>query len=66
MTSPDPKSLILDYISAYNHFDVEGMLSLMHSDVVFKNVSGGDVNAIATGIDELRELANRARASAEG
>ena len=62
MTSTDLMSLISDYLRAYNHFNVEGMLSLMHPDVVFKNVSGGNVNAVASGIDELRELANRARA----
>jgi hypothetical protein len=62
MTSTDPMSLISDYIRAYNHFNVEGMLSLMHPDVVFENISGGNVNAVASGIDELRELANRAGA----
>ena len=62
MSSPDLKSLISAYVSAYNHSDVEGMLLLMHPDIVFKNVSGGNINAMAAGLNELRELANRSKA----
>ncbi len=62
MTFEEHKSLVAAYIAAYNNFDVEAMLSLMDSGVVFKNVTGGEVNAATTGIDELRKLANQARA----
>ena len=62
MASKNPKSLISAYIGAYNRFDVEAMLSLMHPDIVFRNVSGGNIDATATGVDELRELANRSKA----
>ena len=52
------KVVIESYIEAYNALDIDGMLALMHPDVVFKNISGGKVNATATGIDELRQMAN--------
>jgi hypothetical protein len=53
------RTIIEDYISAYNAFDVEGMLSFVHRDVEFKNISGGRITAITRGIDELRELAEQ-------
>jgi hypothetical protein len=34
----------------------------VHPDLIFKNVSGGEVNATAVGIDEFRELADRSKA----
>ncbi len=32
------------YIHAYNAFDVEGMLFHLHDDVVFRNISNGEIN----------------------
>lgn len=55
------KAIIEEYISAYNAFDVERMLSYVHQDVEFKNVSGGVVNAAASGIDELRKMAEQSK-----
>lgn len=55
------KATIEKYISAYNAFDIEGMLSFVHRDVEFKNVSGGGVNAEAYGIDEFRKLAEQSK-----
>ena len=51
------RSVIERYIDAYNAFDVDGMLSVIHPDIEFKNVSGGEVNATASGVDEFRQLA---------
>ncbi len=62
MTEYEHKTLINRFIDAYNSFDVDGMVALVHPDVIFKNVSGGEVNATAVGIDELRELANQSKA----
>ncbi len=61
MTPADHTAVITSYIDAYNNYDVEAMLSVIHEGIVFKNVYGGEVNAVANGIDELRELANRAK-----
>jgi len=59
---PDEKrSLIERYINAYNTFDIEGMLTLVHPDVAFKNVVSGQVNATAVGKDELSRLAEESR-----
>lgn len=57
MTAKDIQALIERYIAAYNAFDVEGMLALMHPDVLFRNVAGGTVTAEADGIGALRVLA---------
>lgn len=54
-------TIIEDYISAYNAFDIERMLSSVHREVVFKNVSGGEVNAEAIGIEELRKMAEQSQ-----
>lgn len=62
MTEDEHKTLINRFIDAYNNFDVDGMVALVHPDVIFKNVSGGEVNATAVGINEFRELANQSKA----
>jgi ketosteroid isomerase-like protein len=62
MDAKEQKAVIESYISAYNNFDVEGMLALVHPNVVFKNVAGGEVNATALGASELREMANQTKA----
>lgn len=57
----DPhRALIERYLAAYNALDVPGMLSLLHSDVLFENIAGGQVTAAAQGLDEFRNLAERA------
>ncbi len=38
------QEIVESYIHAYNAFDVEGMLVHLHDDVVFRNVSNGEVN----------------------
>jgi ketosteroid isomerase-like protein len=61
MPSEDPqRALVERYVAAYNAFDVPGMLSLLHPEVTFQNVAGGQVNATAHGIEEFRQLAERA------
>ncbi len=57
MTAKEIQALIERYIAAYNAFDVEGMLALLHPDVLFRNVAGGTVTAEADGIGALRALA---------
>lgn len=53
--------IIQQYIKAYNSFDIDGMLAALHPDIEFKNISGGEVNAKASGIEEFRELAERSK-----
>ena len=62
MTTPEKQALINHYIEAYNTFDVEGMMVTVHSDIEFENVSGGKVNATASGTDAFYQMAQQAKA----
>ena len=53
--------IIENYVSAYNAFDVEKMLKDMDERVVFRNISGGEVNLQTNGIDEFRKQAEEAK-----
>jgi hypothetical protein len=55
------EQIIKDYVDAYNHFDIDGMLNNVASSVIFKNVSGGNTNMTLQGIIELREQAMQAK-----
>lgn len=61
MNKDDKRSLIERYLDAYNAFDIDGMMSVIHPDIVFKNVSGGEVNATASGANEFRKLAGQSK-----
>jgi hypothetical protein len=61
MQTNEQVHVIQTYIAAYNAFDVEGMLNLLSPGVRFENWSGGQLTAAASGIDEFRQLAERAR-----
>ena len=61
MTAADHRRKLIDrYVTAYNQFDVEGMLALMHPDVEFRNVAAGEVTVSSHGREEFRALAERA------
>jgi ketosteroid isomerase-like protein len=60
METPDFKQLVTDYIEAYNRFDVVGMLANLHDEVVFRNISGGEVNLTTTGKESFRQQAEQA------
>jgi ketosteroid isomerase-like protein len=59
-TDDAPRALIERYLDAYNAFDVLGMLALLHPDVTFENIAGGQVTATAHGREEFRALAEHA------
>ncbi|TGE09774.1 nuclear transport factor 2 family protein [Hymenobacter fodinae] len=54
------KQLVQDYIEAYNRLDVDGMLRHLHEEVVFRNVSNGEVNLTLTGKEAFRQQAQQA------
>jgi len=54
--------IIQKNISSYNSFDIEGMLSTIHDDIKFKNISNGDITVKATNIEEFKDLALQAKA----
>ena len=55
MNEDEKRSLIERYLASYNAFDIDGMMAVIHPDIEFKNVSGGEVNATASGSDEFRQ-----------
>lgn len=59
MSPKGMRSLVDQYIDAYNRRDVDGMLAGVHPQVEFKNISAGVVNASARGVAELRTLAQQ-------
>ncbi len=59
MDTDEAKTLIEEYLNAYNSFDVEAMVELVDPEIEFRNVSGGDVDTSAIGQDEFRELAQQ-------
>jgi hypothetical protein len=61
MDEREKERLVQRYVQAYNDFDIDGMMTLMHSECAFQNVSSGEVNASTTGIQQLRELAEKSK-----
>lgn len=50
------------YVQAYNERNVVEMTKNLHSDIVFENVSDGQINFQTTGIEEFTAQANAALA----
>lgn len=61
MSKHDKRHIIEHYLDSYNNFDMDGMMSIVHPDIEFANVSGGEVNATAYGTDEFRQLAEQSK-----
>jgi len=61
MEAEAKRRLIEHYLAAYNAFDLEGIMSVIHPDIEFKNISGGQVNATAAGEKEFRQLAEQSK-----
>lgn len=59
MIREEDKQMIEDYVKAYNSFDVEGIVKLLHKDILFENFSNGELNTEARGIEAFRELAEK-------
>lgn len=62
MANSDRRRAVECYVDAYNRFDVDGMLAGLSEDVVFENLSDGEVTASSHGIEEFRRLAELSRA----
>jgi ketosteroid isomerase-like protein len=61
MRNDEKRAVVERYIAAYNSFDIDGMMAVIHPDSEFKNMSGGEVNATASGAKEFRQLAERSK-----
>ena len=56
------QNIVEKYVTAYNAFDVNGMTENMHSDIVFENVSGGEVDLTTRGLTDFKAQAEKAKA----
>jgi ketosteroid isomerase-like protein len=61
MDEDEKRSLVECYLAAYNAFDIDGMMAVIHPGIEFKNVSGGEVNATTSGASDFRLLAEKSR-----
>ncbi|WP_238651251.1 nuclear transport factor 2 family protein [Paenibacillus piscarius] len=59
MVSQEEQDIIETYIRAYNSFDIQGMVDLMHQDVIFRNISDGVITTETSGIPAFRALAEQ-------
>lgn len=50
--------IVKKFIDAYNSMDVDKMLTYLHPEIEFKNISNGEINAHTFGINEFKEIAN--------
>ncbi|MGN7832247.1 nuclear transport factor 2 family protein [Pseudoxanthomonas sp. 22568] len=61
MNDADKQALIQRYITAYNAFDIDGMVALLSDDVRFENHAGGALTTATDGSDAFRALAEQSR-----
>ncbi|MFC3745324.1 nuclear transport factor 2 family protein [Paenibacillus sp. GCM10012306] len=59
MISEETQAIIEKYVEAYNSFDVESMVKLLHKDILFRNISNGEIDTETRGIEEFKELAEK-------
>ena len=57
MTETERKTLVENYIRAYNRFDIERMLENLNEKIVFKNISNGETTLELEGLDAFRKQA---------
>ena len=55
------EKIIKDYINAYNNFDIERMLTHLHEQIKFENISNGVTNMTLTDLNSFREQAEQAK-----
>jgi hypothetical protein len=55
----EKKILVEDYIRAYNSFDIEAMLVDLHDEIVFKNISNGEITLELKGIEAFKNQAEQ-------
>lgn len=55
------KQMIENYIQAYNEFDIDGMTKDLHEDILFENISDGEVTLKTEGLDSFVTQAKTAK-----
>lgn len=61
MTNEEKKDMVDLYIKAYNNFDVEKMTENLSDDVTFKNTENGIITLVTNGIEEFKDVAQKAK-----
>jgi hypothetical protein len=61
MNTDEQQRCIERFMDAYNRFDIDGMVTLLHPNCLFQNVSGQEITASARGLAEFRELAQKSK-----
>ncbi|MCW3792945.1 MULTISPECIES: nuclear transport factor 2 family protein [Paenibacillus] len=59
MENSNLKDLIEKYLTAYNTFNIDGMIGVLNENIHFRNISKGEVNSETKGIQEFRTLAEQ-------
>ncbi|OKP99131.1 nuclear transport factor 2 family protein [Paenibacillus sp. P46E] len=62
MVSKEIRDIIEVYLEAYNSFEIERMVELLHKDIIFMNISNGETTTETRGIQAFRELAEQSSA----
>ena len=60
MENQEKIKMVEDYILAYNNFDVPGMVSYLHEDMLFQNISQGKVTLELKGRNSFTRQAYQA------
>jgi hypothetical protein len=55
------ETIVKNYVSAYNSFDVNGMMADMGESIKFENISDGKVNMTLNGLDEFKAQAEQGK-----
>lgn len=59
MNGEENKEVVRKYVEAYNSFNVNDIIKLLHDDILFRNISNGEVDTETKGMQEFRELAEK-------
>lgn len=55
------KKIIENYVDSYNNFDINGMTKNMNENIVFENISNGNVDLRTEGLNEFKKQAESAK-----
>jgi hypothetical protein len=56
----DREIIISNYVTAYNNFDVDGMVADFDEDIIFQNIVNDETTMELDGIEEFRNKAEQA------
>ncbi|MBM6383196.1 MAG: nuclear transport factor 2 family protein [Paenibacillus sp.] len=59
MERKEIRDIIENYLEAYNSYEIERMVELLHKDIIFRNISNGETTIETRGIQAFRELAEQ-------